>query len=247
MLAMRTSPNEHQQIIADRIAVDKATATSLIHQLERRGLAVRRQDADDGRRRTVRLSPHADAVIDEVAHKLDLMDDELLRPLDASERSELAEIWSLTSRSDGVVSQAPVDELERLLFSPGWLLRRTRQVHSRLWDDEVTRLTPPQYAALDVLHFGGSLEVLVTAREASLEESNGARLLHRLSRRGLIDRSPDPEDGRRILLTITALGRRTLLECSDGVRRVQAGLIGPLSAEAVPRFHHLTAAVARLD
>jgi len=55
--------------------------------------------------------------------------------------------------------------------------------------------------------------------------------LNELAERGFVERSPDPEDKRRNIITITAAGRREARRLEKRAEQVQDELLAPLSAE----------------
>lgn len=249
LLAISESGSSHQQELGDRIGVDKATLTSLMVMLDERGLIRRGTDPRDGRRRLVEFTVDLQHLIDGAMLGAARVDEELLRPLSESESDEVAEIWGAVAAGNELEGTALASDSpdSKLQSTPGWRLRRVRQIHSRLWSAFVPALTPPQYAALDVLYYSGPLEVLATARLAGLEVSNGARILRRAARKNLVSRSRVRGDARRIQLELTDEGRRVLLDATAGVRLVQETLMRPIPDAGARRFHELTARVARLD
>ena len=91
-----------------------------------------------------------------------------------------------------------------LLLCVGLLRRRMRQV-------PVTgALTFPETAALGRLDRGGPTAAADLARQEQISPQSMGATLGELEARGLINRQPDPADGRRILLSISAAGRREL-------------------------------------
>ncbi|MEU6659034.1 MarR family transcriptional regulator [Streptomyces sp. NPDC046821] len=104
------------------------------------------------------------------------------------------------SGADGVSESADRAARElRVLFSR--LLRRLREVSDG--DD----LTPPQVSALNRL---GKTEAATASGLAAAEgvrPQSMAATLAGLDQHGLIRRRPDPEDGRRRLVTLTEAGR----------------------------------------
>jgi DNA-binding MarR family transcriptional regulator len=88
------------------------------------------------------------------------------------------------------------DVAAALRESIGLLLRRLRQVPAE------GELTLPESAALTRLHRGGPAKL-----EQISPQSMGATLAA-LEARGLVERHPDPDDGRRVVLSITGAGRR---------------------------------------
>ena len=56
----------------------------------------------------------------------------------------------------------------------------------------------------------GGLRLRDLAERTLISRSNVTRRLEALDRRGLVQRRPDPEDGRGVIATLTAAGRRAL-------------------------------------
>ncbi len=70
-----------------------------------------------------------------------------------------------------------------------------------------------QMPVLYLLREGGAMSQKELARHAKVEQPSMAQTLARMERDGLIKRSPDPEDGRRSLISLTkkALSRLALV------------------------------------
>ncbi len=94
----------------------------------------------------------------------------------------------------------------------GPLVRRLRQVHV---DGEVTLSQASVLVRLE--REGSSTPGALAAGEQIRPQSMGA-ILAALQDRGLVSRSPDPSDGRRVLMSMTAAGRQSL----QGVRQEKA-------------------------
>jgi DNA-binding MarR family transcriptional regulator len=75
-------------------------------------------------------------------------------------------------------------------------------------------LTPQQYNAIRIIYFGGPGGMRLTdVGERLLQRvPDVSRLVDRLERADLARRRPDPEDGRAVLVELTAGGRRLLEE-----------------------------------
>ncbi|MCT9078013.1 MarR family winged helix-turn-helix transcriptional regulator [Streptomyces fulvoviolaceus] len=87
----------------------------------------------------------------------------------------------------------------RVVFSR--LRRRIREVAE---DEE---LTPPQVSALTLVAKHGAATASALATAEGVRPQSMATTLAALDRHGLIRRSPDPDDGRSRLVTLTDAGR----------------------------------------
>ncbi|MDT0472265.1 MarR family transcriptional regulator [Streptomyces sp. DSM 41014] len=87
----------------------------------------------------------------------------------------------------------------RVVFSR--LRRRIREVAG----DDV--LSPPQVSALTLVAKHGAATASALATAEGVRPQSMATTLAALDRAGLIRRSPDPDDGRRLLVTLTDAGR----------------------------------------
>jgi DNA-binding MarR family transcriptional regulator len=69
-------------------------------------------------------------------------------------------------------------------------------------------ITLPQHRALVLLAARGPLRVSDLADLLGVNGSTATRHCDRLQRRGLVQRSPAPDDGRAVLVSLTSAGRR---------------------------------------
>jgi DNA-binding MarR family transcriptional regulator len=102
-----------------------------------------------------------------------------------------------------------------LLASISVLLRRVRQVPTE------GGLTMPERTALSCLDRSGPTTSSALAREVQITAQAMGETLGALRARGLIERRPDPDDGRRAVLMVTEAGSRAL----EDKRNARAELI----------------------
>jgi DNA-binding MarR family transcriptional regulator len=88
--------------------------------------------------------------------------------------------------------------------SIGLLLRRVRQERVE------GELTLPESAALTRLNRGGPATSSALAKLEQISPQSMGATLAALESRGLVERHPDPEDGRRVVLSVTGAGRQVL-------------------------------------
>ncbi|HTZ29464.1 MAG TPA: MarR family transcriptional regulator [Streptosporangiaceae bacterium] len=131
-----------------------------------------------------------------------------------------------------------VDEVAGALrVSIGLLLRRLRQTRT---DGE---LTLPESSALTRLDRGGPATASALAKLEQISPQSIGATLGALEAKGLIERRPDPGDGRRAVLSVTEAGLR-LLRDKRNARTEQ--LAKALSAGFTPAEIQLLAAAAPL-
>ncbi|MDV9176644.1 MarR family transcriptional regulator [Streptomyces sp. W16] len=111
---------------------------------------------------------------------------------------------------------APDAVASALLASIGVLLRRVRQVPVE------GGLTMPERTALAQLDRTGPTTSSALARDAQITAQAMGATLGALRTQGLVERRPDPDDGRRVVLTVTDAGRQAL----RNKRNARAELIG---------------------
>ncbi|KPI20413.1 transcriptional regulator, MarR family [Actinobacteria bacterium OK074] len=99
--------------------------------------------------------------------------------------------------------QDPAAVASALLASISVLVRRVRQVPTG-------GLAMPERTALSRLDRSGPTTSSALAREVQITAQAMGATLNALRARGLVERRPDPDDGRRVVLTVTDAGRQAL-------------------------------------
>jgi MarR family transcriptional regulator, lower aerobic nicotinate degradation pathway regulator len=117
-------------------------------------------------------------------------------------------------------SQATVDVLVQLSFLVQGVLGRIAAEHD---------LSLTQVRLLGILRDRrpGMLEL---ARHLGLDKSSMTGLVARAEKRGLVRRSPSPDDGRGVLVGLTPQGRELTRRCEAEMDREVAALTAPLTA-----------------
>jgi DNA-binding MarR family transcriptional regulator len=85
------------------------------------------------------------------------------------------------------------------------------------------------YRLLAALEEFGPASQADLGRRTSIDRSDVVAVLNDLAARGLIERSPDPDDRRRNVITITRAGAEQLRELDEVLAGVQERLLAPLS------------------
>ena len=130
------------------------------------------------------------------------------------------------------------DVAAALRESIGLLLRRLRQ-HVE------GELTLPENAALTRLNRSGPTTSSALAKLEQISPQSMGATLAGLEARGLVARQPDPQDGRRVLLSVTEAGHRVLQDKRNARTRQ---LAEALSARFTPgEIRQLAAAAPLLE
>lgn len=117
----------------------------------------------------------------------------------------------------------------------GFLLRRANQRHASLFHDHMPgRLTAPQFATLARLRELGPLSQNLLGRRAALDAATIKGIVDRLVERGLLRVEPDPDDGRRSLVSLTEDGEALLDRCTPIAEHVTEQTLAPVTAEERP-------------
>ncbi|MEU6466461.1 MarR family transcriptional regulator [Streptomyces sp. NPDC046976] len=106
-----------------------------------------------------------------------------------------------------------------LLASIGVLVRRVRQVPVE------GGLTLPERGALAQLDRSGPTTSSALARDAQITAQSMGATLGALQARGLVERHRDPDDGRRVVLSVTDAGRQALRDKRNARAELIAGAL----------------------
>jgi len=139
-------------------------------------------------------------------------------------------------------THTPTDTTEqaaRLRLAVTRLARRLRQQGG-------TELGPASLAALASIERLGPLTPSALAEIERVQRPTAARILARLEEEALIDRAPDPTDGRCSLISISAEGRRTLKRVRSRKNAYLATRLRELPADDVATLERATEILERV-
>jgi DNA-binding MarR family transcriptional regulator len=107
--------------------------------------------------------------------------------------------------------------------------------------DDIVRpqgLTALQYTALSVLEGEDGTTSAQLARNSFVTAQSMADMIAILEARGLIERHRDPDDRRRLLVSLTAGGRDLLDRCRPQVTALEAAMLDGLTPGQVEDLRH---------
>ena len=120
----------------------------------------------------------------------------------------------------------------RLDEQVGFLLRQVAQRHTALFAAVMgAELTPTQWAALAKLHEAGPQSQNLLGRRTAMDAATIKGVVDRLVRRGLAATQADSEDGRRLLVALTAEGTAVVEQLTDSATRVTEETLAPLDQQ----------------
>lgn len=131
-------------------------------------------------------------------------------------------------------------------FNPLRLLGRVTRGFTRLADDGLREFgfAVGQLPVLVSLKQQKALSQAELARIAQVEQPSMAQLLARMERDGLVERVPDPDDGRSRLISLTPLATRRLPKAKAVMDAHAQQVLEGFSAEDIAQ---LTALLTRLN
>ena len=135
-----------------------------------------------------------------------------------------------------------------LTQKPSWLVSEVSRVAHRLLTGKLATAGSRgyHYRLLAALQEFGPASQATLGRRTGMDRSDVVAAVNELVGRGLADRSPDPADGRRNIITITPAGTAHLRRLEELLDDVQNELLAPLSpAERQQLIHLLTRILER--
>ncbi|MGA2013081.1 MAG: MarR family winged helix-turn-helix transcriptional regulator [Solirubrobacteraceae bacterium] len=89
-----------QQLLAERLRMDPSSMVCLLNELEESDLVVRNRDRTDRRRAIVALSARGEHALQEIDEAVQIVEEEILTGLDASERAALRALLARLNLGD---------------------------------------------------------------------------------------------------------------------------------------------------
>lgn len=113
----------------------------------------------------------------------------------------------------------------------GFILRQVWQRHSSIFSRDIgTNLTPTQWAALSKLAETGPCSQNQLGRLTAMDVATIKGVIDRLTARGLTETSQDPEDGRRLLVSLTRAGQQLAEKVAPNALAITRETLAPLDA-----------------
>lgn len=149
--------------------------------------------------------------------------------------------------ADPLNSDSPESDADYVLEQQaGHLLRRAHQRHAAIFQGLIgdSQLTTLQFAALVRLRDLGEVSQNQLGRLTAMDAATMQGVIKRLGGRGLIARRPDPDDRRRLILSLSDAGRDLVTDVVANGIRITEETLAPLSAAEQRIFLQLLAKIA---
>ncbi len=119
----------------------------------------------------------------------------------------------------------------------GFMLRQVWQRHATIFAKEIgINLTPTQWAALAKLTETGPCSQNQLGRLTAMDVATIKGVIDRLTARGLTETSPDPDDGRRLLVSLTRAGQTLAEKAAPHALAISKETLAPLDAKERETF-----------
>jgi DNA-binding MarR family transcriptional regulator len=114
----------------------------------------------------------------------------------------------------------------------GFILRQVWQRHAAIFTRDIAiNLTPTQWAALAKLNETGPCSQNQLGRLTAMDVATIKGVIDRLTARGLTETSPDPQDGRRLLVSLTRAGQEMAEKAAPNALAISRETLAPLDAK----------------
>jgi DNA-binding MarR family transcriptional regulator len=114
----------------------------------------------------------------------------------------------------------------------GFILRQVWQRHANIFARDIgTNLTPTQWAALSKLAEAGPCSQNQLGRLTAMDVATIKGVIDRLTARGLTETSSDPNDGRRLLVSLTRAGQQLADKTAANALAITKETLSPLDAK----------------
>ncbi|MFZ1967943.1 MAG: MarR family winged helix-turn-helix transcriptional regulator [Bradyrhizobium sp.] len=113
----------------------------------------------------------------------------------------------------------------------GFILRQVSQRHTVIFARDIgAELTPTQWAALAKLTETGPCSQNQLGRLTAMDAATIKGVVDRLTARGLTETSADPEDGRRLRVSLTRAGQQMAEKVASNALAISRETLAPLDS-----------------
>lgn len=137
------------------------------------------------------------------------------------------------NHSTDKAKSAPDESRDQLLDEFEGVLYRFARLMGSQADKFDDRLTPPQFMVLKALEHSGPMRVSDIAAHMGVKNPAASMMLNAMFEHDLVDRTPDPEDRRATLISVSKIGTKELRVAEKGRRSLMRGITSRMSDEEI--------------
>ena len=137
------------------------------------------------------------------------------------------------------------DARKHICFNLGRVMRRVYDFYEQRLSP--FGLTPPQYFVFNALWMGDGISVGELGERVSLDSSTLTGIIDRMERSGYVERRPNPDDRRSVLVLLTAKARELGPNILEFANELDATLRQPFSHEEMDTFERLLRSLAEVS
>ena len=136
------------------------------------------------------------------------------------------------------------DARKHICFNLGRVMRRVYDYYEQRLSP--FGLTPPQYFVFNALWMGDGISVGELGERVSLDSSTLTGIIDRMERSGYVERRPNPDDRRSVLVFLTTKARELGPRILDFAGELDTTLRQPFSQEEMDTFERVLRALAEV-
>lgn len=111
----------------------------------------------------------------------------------------------------------------------GYVLRRVTQRHLAIFSEAIPEVTTTQFAVIARLSETGPTSQNQLGRATAMDAATIKGVVDRLARLGLVATGADPDDRRRLIVTLTAEGTALYAQRVETALKISADTLAPLT------------------
>lgn len=139
---------------------------------------------------------------------------------------------------------AEPEDAYRLQEQVGFVLRKAHQRHVAIFATKIADLTPPQFAALAKLADVGETSQNQLGALIAMDAATVKGVIDRLKARGFVELTRHEVDKRRLLVSLTTEGRKTVERLIPLAEQITVETLQPLSPKEAATLLRLLARIA---
>ena len=121
----------------------------------------------------------------------------------------------------------------------GYKLRLANQRHLDIFAEELPEITPTQFSVMVRLHQHGTLSQNHLGREVGMNAATTKGVVERLVNKGLVAIQPSRTDRRRLLVSLTGEGSKTIRAAVNKAKRITERTLANLNQRERRRLMEL--------